>query len=402
MATIGRSALRLQLGALLLTLGLVACEAGSAVSGGQPPLESRISTPAAATSVAIPATNAGASQSESISGPTQPLPITATLIGALPGGPLGQAEARPTMPPLKVALVGWTDRGATPLDQPIAVAVDRRRRLYVVDAGNDRIASFDGDGRFLRAWGGPGDDAGRFRFHLPDRCEFSDRGCAAEVGGGVAVDDQDRVYVADYANHRVQQFDPAGRLLAVWGREGDRPGEFRLPAGIAVDREGRVYVADAGTGRVQVFDRAGSVLAQWSALETTAGQRVRPGALAVDAQGAVYIADRCADRVAAFDSRGQFVREWSRPGDVSHDCDARLPSGVAVDRRGTVYLAGSGPVQAFDWQGRALASWRQGWPGEGYLWSPAGVAVDEQGDVYVADSGKDRVLTFRLLAPATD
>jgi tripartite motif-containing protein 71 len=45
------------------------------------------------------------------------------------------------------------------------------------------------------------------------------------------VDGQGRVYVADHGNNRIQVFSPEGQFLAVWGREGGEPGEFRLPQG---------------------------------------------------------------------------------------------------------------------------------------------------------------------------
>ncbi len=44
-----------------------------------------------------------------------------------------------------------------------------------------------------------------------------------------------------------------GTLLLAFGRSGQAPGEFWLPAGIDVDEEDRVYVVDSYNARLQVF-----------------------------------------------------------------------------------------------------------------------------------------------------
>jgi hypothetical protein len=46
---------------------------------------------------------------------------------------------------------------------------------------------------------------------------------------------------------------PVGRLLLFVGSGGSGPGEFLLPAGLYVDNNDRIYVADQGNSRVQVF-----------------------------------------------------------------------------------------------------------------------------------------------------
>ena len=70
------------------------------------------------------------------------------------------------------------------------------------------------------------------------------------VGGGVAVDADGAVYVADSHAARVQCFDPHGRFLAAWGRTGPTDSHFVEPAGLVVDQQGHVYVADSGAHRI--------------------------------------------------------------------------------------------------------------------------------------------------------
>ena len=49
-----------------------------------------------------------------------------------------------------------------------------------------------------------------------------------------AIDDRDRVYIADRENNRIQIFDPAGEFQAAWT-------EFRHPSDLAFGRES-IYV----------------------------------------------------------------------------------------------------------------------------------------------------------------
>lgn len=70
---------------------------------------------------------------------------------------------------------------------------------------------------------------------------------------GVAVDRDGHVYVADAHFENVQVFDDSGRLLMAFGREGRGAGRFSLPAGLAFDDQDRLWVADSGNRRLQVF-----------------------------------------------------------------------------------------------------------------------------------------------------
>jgi DNA-binding beta-propeller fold protein YncE len=55
----------------------------------------------------------------------------------------------------------------------------------------------------------------------------------------------------------VQIFDSSGQLLLNLGEGGTNPGQFGLPAGIAIGLDNKIYVADSYNRRIQVFQYIG-------------------------------------------------------------------------------------------------------------------------------------------------
>ncbi len=84
---------------------------------------------------------------------------------------------------------------------------------------------------------------------------------------GLAIDRNDRVYVADTSNHRIQVFTRMGEFLTEWGKKdanglpvaGTGNGEFNGPAGLTFDNIGQLYVSDSNNHRVQVFGYSGMI-----------------------------------------------------------------------------------------------------------------------------------------------
>ncbi|MBI4744464.1 MAG: hypothetical protein HY776_06570, partial [Actinobacteria bacterium] len=133
--------------------------------------------------------------------------------------------------------------------------------------------------QFDWTWGSYGQDNGQFRYP-----------------GGIAVDGNGYVYIADTHNHRVQKFTSDGAYIATWGVEGTDAGRFRYPQGVAVDLAGNVYVADKVNNRIQKLEinpdgTTVDRIIQWGGLGMHAGQFHSPRGIAVDGVGNVYVAD---------------------------------------------------------------------------------------------------------------
>jgi len=78
--------------------------------------------------------------------------------------------------------------------------------------------------------------------------------------GGMAVDKNGNLYVADTMNNRIEIFDADGGFIKEIGKHGDGPGDFARPKGVAVDADGHIWVADGMQDRVHVLNWEGQLL----------------------------------------------------------------------------------------------------------------------------------------------
>jgi len=182
--------------------------------------------------------------------------------------------------------IGDGVQGTTPgrFGYPTDVVVDRAGNFYVAEYGeNDRIQVFSPEGKWLRQWGGHGYEPGEF---LRPRA--------------LAIDERDRLFVADSCNHRIQVFDTQGKLLDSWGSRGERPGEMCYPYDLSIGPDHCLYVCEYGNHRVQKFTLEGKPLGLWGSAGRGPGQLYNPYALAVDSRGNVSVVDSSNHRVQRF------------------------------------------------------------------------------------------------------
>ncbi|HEY51774.1 MAG TPA: 6-bladed beta-propeller [Dehalococcoidia bacterium] len=149
---------------------------------------------------------------------------------------------------------------------------------------------------------------------------------------GVSVTESGTIYVADgYGNARVHKFTPDGKLLLSWGGPGYGPGEFRLPHDVFVDKQERVWIPDRENSRIQIFDSNGKFLDQWENV-------FRPTDVFIDDEGIVYVSELCL-RFSIFSPEGELLARWAtRPGENLENAVFIAPHTVALDSRGDIYV----------------------------------------------------------------
>lgn len=138
----------------------------------------------------------------------------------------------------KIGTTGHNHELTTPGDfaKPTGIAVDKDGNLYVADTLNNRIEIFDGDGKFIKAFGKNGDGPGYFA--RPK---------------GVAVDNDGHIWVADGMQDRVQVFTFDGQLCISMGGHGLLPGQFQGLVNVYSDKNNRIFTSEIYPGRVQQF-----------------------------------------------------------------------------------------------------------------------------------------------------
>lgn len=125
---------------------------------------------------------------------------------------------------------------------PNAVAVTSDGTLFIADSFNATILRFTPEGKYVSSIGRRGDSPGNLT-----------------LATCVAVDSEDHIYVTDGRLHNVTIFDKDNNaLLVIGGQHSVQSGNiarggFSVPQGISIDKNDRIYVADSLNRRVQVF-----------------------------------------------------------------------------------------------------------------------------------------------------
>jgi DNA-binding beta-propeller fold protein YncE len=250
---------------------------------------------------------------------------------------------------------------------PAGIAVDSNNRVYVVDLINSRIQKFDANGNFIRKWGSFGGGDGRFRYP-----------------NAIAIDRNNDVYIADGWNNRIQKFDANGKFLRKWGSEGRDNGRFDRPEAIAVDNNS-VYVCDLRNERIQIFDYNGNFKKKW---EYPQAQQWGPAGIAIDNSNYVYVVDDIDLVIQKFNASGNFIGEW---GCYRLIC----PRGdITVDDHNNLYAAADSIILKIDTSGHFVTAWGRD-ESDPRVPVYRGVAVDQKGFVYATDGRYDRVQKFK-------
>jgi sugar lactone lactonase YvrE len=136
---------------------------------------------------------------------------------------------------------GKTGSGPGEFDQPHGLAFDSKGRLFVGDRNNNRIQTFDQDGRFIDQW-----------------TEFS-------RPSGVFIDRRDNIYVADSESGSVARNHPGwkrgirignvkdGKVVAFIPDPDEAATGTSAAEGVAADAEGNVYGAEVGPRRLKKY-----------------------------------------------------------------------------------------------------------------------------------------------------
>lgn len=160
---------------------------------------------------------------------------------------------------------------------------------------------------------------------------------------GLAIDVDNRfLYVVDTQQDQVLVYDADSlKLLRRMGTGGRNhyltsPGDFAAPQGVAVDKDGNVYVTDTLNDRVEIFDADGSFMSTFGKAGDGPGYFTRPKGIAIDNDGHIWVADEMQDRLQVFNREGQLLTYIGMGhGDLPGQFKALV--GVAIDKQNRVF-----------------------------------------------------------------
>ena len=205
--------------------------------------------------------------------------------------------------------------------------------LYCADDGSHTITKWTREGELVLTIGEPGVSSERFSgepFNRPTDAVVSSH------DGSVFISD-------GYGNARIHRYSAGGDRELSWGEPGIDAGQFMVPHNLAIDEQDRIYVADRESHRVQIFDRDGAPLAMWNNIH-------RPCGMTMGGDGLIYIGELngvalmtdalgVGHRVGIYSREGELLARLGDPEEGEEAGRFIAPHGIAVDSRGDIYVA---------------------------------------------------------------
>jgi DNA-binding beta-propeller fold protein YncE len=209
---------------------------------------------------------------------------------------------------------------------PHFVRVDAQDNIWTIDGGSGTVVKLN--------------PAGRVQMVLGRRPEPFEVGQPIPLTNetfnrptDVAFDSAGDIFVADgYGNSRVVKYNKNGKFVKTWGKRGVLPGDFNLPHSIVIDAQDRVYVADRENYRVQIFDTDGKFLKQWTNLGSPWTLCITPGP-----QQVMYVADGYVNRIYKVDLDGNILGGFGETGrELGQFLNAH---GLGCNAKGEIFVA---------------------------------------------------------------
>lgn len=236
---------------------------------------------------------------------------------------------------------------------PHGVAVDNNNNIYVADEANSVIRKITPDGT-VTTFAGSG---------IAGSSNGTGTGAGFRNPFDIAVDAGGNLYVADSKNHKIRKITQAGLVSdfagnGLVGHDDGQNATFNDPAGVAIDKNGSLYVSDSGNNLIRKITADGTV-------STLAGSGAAGNAngagTSASFNGPIGIAVDAAGNVFVADSYNHLIRKIT-------------PAGVVNT------LAGTGTAGDADGTGTA-ASFKD----------PIGLDIDAYGNLYVTDTQNDKI-----------
>lgn len=239
-------------------------------------------------------------------------------------------------------------------------------RMYVVEANNHRVQVLDMHGGFICEWGGGPQPGGL----------FSPRAIQLDEYGNVIV----------LSHGWIQKFNPRG------GYEDAFPVSI-FTQDFAIGPNGYFYTTGQSLASIVVYDPDGTYVTEF---DGGADKLISPIGIAVDDAGDIYVVDRGTRYATKYAPDFTFLTMFGGPGDPEDGDEFDVSTDITVDRFGRVYVTDSGYVKTFTYQGasyKADGHWggveQDTIAGDARIFVITGVDPSEPVTVFVGDTWND-------------
>jgi sugar lactone lactonase YvrE len=229
--------------------------------------------------------------------------------------------------------------GGGKVNWPHGFSVDRTGAVWVTDgrAGNGKghdVIKFSPDGKVLMTLGKPG-VAGNAEdeFNAPSDVFVGPNGDIFVADGHGEINKQ-------ITNDRIMKFNKDGKFIKTWSKHGAASGELNTPHKMAIDSQNRLFVADRVNSRVQIFDLDGRLITEWK-------QFGRASSVFIDKNDVLYVAHSQSDEKTNPGFKMGIRIGSAKDGKVTAfiPADPQLGSAkeVAADDQGNVFAGFTNP-----------------------------------------------------------
>jgi hypothetical protein len=188
--------------------------------------------------------------------------------GRVPASPLASGAGLP--------ITNGVAYAGPPFHQPTAVGTAANGDIFVSDGyGNARVHKFTADGTLIKSWGEPG-DARELR-NTKDKPGFF------HTPHGIWIH-EDRVFLLDRENNRVQIFTLDGDFVDMWTG-------FYRPTDIYMDSDNVIYITELEE-MISIVDLQGNLIGRFgSERSNLPGKFWGPHTIWVDSEQSLYIGE---------------------------------------------------------------------------------------------------------------
>jgi len=160
------------------------------------------------------------------------------------------------------AFIREIGKGLYALSFAHTVRIDRHDDIWITDKGSDMVVRFDPAGRVKMVFGrkleASNEEAHPLARPTPPLPPIDQQ---FRQVTDVAWDSKDNIYITDgYVNSRVARYDVNGDWLGSFGEPGTGPGQYNTLHSIVIDNQDRLWIADRNNRRIQITDTTGKVL----------------------------------------------------------------------------------------------------------------------------------------------